>query len=35
MKRVGNLEFIRDEMPKWAFPCAYYKGEGDEIIYAF
>lgn len=35
MKRVGNLEFIRDEMPEWAFPCAYYKGEGDEIIYAF
>lgn len=35
MKRVGNLEFIRDEMPEWAFPSAYYVGEEDEIIYAF
>lgn len=35
MKRVGNLEFINDEMPEWSLPSAYYKGEGDEIIYAF
>lgn len=35
MKRVGNLEFITDEMPEWALPSAYYVGEGDTIIYAF
>lgn len=35
MKRNLDLKFIRDEMPEWAFPCAYYIGEGDEIIYAF
>lgn len=35
MKRVGNLEFINDNMPDWSLPSAYYKGEGDEIIYAF
>lgn len=35
MKRVGCLEFITEEMPEWALPCAYYRGEGDKIIYAF
>lgn len=35
MKRSGNLEFISDEMAEWALPSAYYKGEGDSIIYAF
>lgn len=35
MRRVGNLEFNRDEMIGEALPCAYYVGEGDEIIYAF
>ena len=35
MKRVGNLVFIKDEMPEWSLPSAYYKGEGDKIIYAF
>ena len=35
MKRVGSLNFIYDEIPRWALPAAYYRGEGDEIIYAF
>lgn len=35
MKRVGCLEYITEEMPDWSLPSAYYRGEGDEIIYAF
>lgn len=35
MKRVGCLEYISEEMSDWSLPSAYYRGEGDEIIYAF
>lgn len=35
IKHVGCLNFLYDEIPRWALPSAYYRGEGDEIIYAF
>lgn len=34
MKRVGNLEYIADEMPEQALPSVYYVGEGNDMIVA-